>query len=74
LLDGHEQGLMRLAEMLAHPKRAIDVFAALFARRISPDLLGMATGEALAHLNYLVSEGRAIRESDREGIWWWRRR
>jgi hypothetical protein len=33
----------------------------------------MASGEALAHLNYLVSEQRAIRERDNEGIWWWRR-
>jgi hypothetical protein len=74
LLDGHEQGLARLAEVLAEPKRAVDVFGALFARPISPDLLGMATGEAMAHLNYLVSERRAVRASDGEGIWWWRRR
>jgi glyoxylase-like metal-dependent hydrolase (beta-lactamase superfamily II) len=74
LIEGHEQGLTRLAELLTEPKRAIDVFGALFARRISPDLLGMATGEALAHLNYLVSERRAIRERDLHGVWWWRRR
>ena len=72
LLDGHEQGLTRLAEVLLEPKRAVDVFGALFSRRISPDLLGMATGEALAHLNYLVSEQRAVRASDSAGIWWWR--
>ncbi len=48
--ESHVQGLARLQEMLCMPRRAVDVFAALFARPISPGLLGMATGEALAHL------------------------
>ena len=68
----HRQGLVRLHEMLCTPRRAVDVFAALFARPISPGLLGMATGEALAHLNYLLRTGRLIREFDARGVWWWR--
>src|SRR5262249_46657482 len=48
LIRGHALGLERLRTMLKEPKRAIDVFGALFARRIAaPDLLGMATGESL---------------------------
>jgi glyoxylase-like metal-dependent hydrolase (beta-lactamase superfamily II) len=65
LIRGHQRGLERLREMLREPKRAVDVFGALFAREISgPDLLGMATGECLAHLNYLISRGEVRREID----------
>ncbi len=51
------------------PKRVIDVFPALFGRPITPELLGMATGEALAHLNYLLAGGRALRQQDGRGVW-----
>ena len=73
LMESHRRGLTRLQDMLAEPKRAVDVFGALFGRPIGPELLGMATGEAVAHLNYLVGAGRAIRESDSHGVWRWRR-
>ena len=63
LIRGHERGLDRLEKPLAEPKRAIDVFGALFARKIGPDLLGMATGESLAHLNCLIGRGRAVAET-----------
>ena len=46
LIGGHERGLSGWSSLLAEPKRAVDVFGALFARTIGPDLLGMATGEA----------------------------
>jgi hypothetical protein len=49
---------------LTEPKRAVDAFGALFSRPISDGLLGMATGEAIAHLNYLAANGRAIRTRD----------
>ncbi|MGB6308361.1 MAG: MBL fold metallo-hydrolase [Steroidobacteraceae bacterium] len=72
LIASHHRGLRQLEALLASPKRAIDVFAALFGRPISPELLGMATGEAVAHLNYLVDAGRAARERDAAGVWHWR--
>jgi len=63
LAAGHTKGLERLLRSLDEPRRAIDVFGALFARPIDSkgELLGMATGESLAHLNYLVAQGRARR-------------
>jgi glyoxylase-like metal-dependent hydrolase (beta-lactamase superfamily II) len=73
LIKSHRRGLARLEEMLAEPRRVIDVFGALFTRPITPGLLGMATGEAIAHLNHLTSAGRAVREADAVGIWRWRR-
>jgi glyoxylase-like metal-dependent hydrolase (beta-lactamase superfamily II) len=73
LIRGHIRGLQRLERTLIEPKRAIDVFGALFARRIGPELLGLATGECLAHLTYLVRRGRLSAEADSDGIVWRRR-
>ena len=65
-------GLDRLEKTLAEPKRSIDVFGSLFARKIGLDLLGMATGESLAHLNCLLGRGRAVTERDEHGVLWYR--
>jgi glyoxylase-like metal-dependent hydrolase (beta-lactamase superfamily II) len=73
LIESHRLGLARLENSLSVPKRAVDVFGALFARPITAELLGMATGEAMAHLNYLCGAGRAVRESDDAGVWRWRK-
>jgi len=68
LASGHDKSLTRLRRALAEPKRAIDVFGALFARPIEgSELLGMATGESLAHLNHLVARGEASRELAADG-------
>ena len=48
--------------------------SALFARAIGEadvPLLGMATGESLACLNYLMKRGEAVRETDAEGVSWY---
>ncbi len=72
LIAGHERSLLRLAEQLQTPRRVIDVFSVLFKRTISGDLLGMATGEAVAHLNCLIARGVVVRERDGEGVDWYR--
>ena len=64
LIDGHELGMTRLLSRLGEPRRVIDLFTALFARAIDPDTLGMATGEALAHLNCLKGRGLIVSEQD----------
>ncbi|MEG3082784.1 MBL fold metallo-hydrolase [Sphingomonas sp. PB2P12] len=68
----HRERLDELAVFLDEPRRAVDCFGRLFRRAIGPDVLGMATGEALAHLRRLEVEGRAARET-RDGVWWWRK-
>lgn len=71
LAQGHEKGLERLRRSLAEqPKRAVDVFGALFARSIdnSSELLSMATGESMAHLNHLMARGEAVFETDAQGV------
>lgn len=72
LVAGHERSLGRLARELAQPRRVVDVFHVLFRRHIGPELLGLATGESLAHLNCLRKRGLAVRETDADGIDWYR--
>jgi glyoxylase-like metal-dependent hydrolase (beta-lactamase superfamily II) len=71
LLESHRAGLARLESALSKPSRAVDVFGALFARPITSHILGMATGEAMAHLNYLAHRGRAVRAQDERGVYFW---
>ncbi len=72
LVGGHERGLTRLRALLAEPKRVVDVFHVLFRRKIDEGLLGLATGESLAHLNCLLARGEAVRERDENGVDWYR--
>lgn len=71
LIRGHMTALRRLERTLRTPSRAVDAFPALFARPVGDGLRGMATGESLAHLNYLLRRGRAARRRDAEGVDWW---
>jgi len=71
LRRGHQAALLRLERSLAEPRRAIDVFSSLFARPIGDAVLGMATGESVAHLNYLRGKGLARCETDVHGVGWW---
>jgi hypothetical protein len=76
LADSQLRILDRLRATLAEPKRAVDVFVALFGRAIdanSTGLLGLATGESIACLNYLVQHGEAFCELDASGVAWYRR-
>jgi hypothetical protein len=59
---------------LTEPRRVIDVFGALFARPINGhQLLSLATGEALAHLNYLLARGEITCTPDAQGVDWYQR-
>ena len=63
---------MRLRRVLSAPKRAVDVFGALFARPIeNASLLGLATGESVAHLNHLLHTGEAEVSIDGSGVAWY---
>ena len=68
---GHGRSLQRLRERLAEPRRVVDCFGALFARTIGADseLLNLATGETVAHLNHLLIRGEATRETGPDGAW-----
>ena len=69
LIDGHERALVRvLSRLKQQPRKALDLFVALFGRKIGQDLLHMATGEAIAHANCLVYRGLARRVKDANGV------
>jgi glyoxylase-like metal-dependent hydrolase (beta-lactamase superfamily II) len=71
LANGHRERLDALHAKLDEPRRAVDCFGTLFVRKIEDNMMGLATGEALAHLRRLEVEGRAVREA-RDGVLWYR--
>ena len=71
MIAEHNEGLDKLQELCREPKRAIDVFSVLFKSEINKNNLIMATGESIAHLNYLLAQGCLQVETDRDGINWY---
>jgi glyoxylase-like metal-dependent hydrolase (beta-lactamase superfamily II) len=69
LIDGHETGLSRLkGRMQKGPLTVMDTFTSLFGRAIQPDEVGMATGEAIAHLNCMVHRGEVVSAVGDDGV------
>lgn len=68
LVEGHEKGLMRLMKRLSEPKSVPECFGALFARKITDDILSLATGETIAHLNCLMRRGLVSRQVSESGL------
>ena len=71
LICEHLDGCHALLALCEQPQRAIDTFPALFKSRITDSNLIMATGEAVAHLSYLVNEGEIRVERDSDGVNWY---
>jgi len=74
LIAEHETGLENLRRLCGRPQRAVDVFSALFKSEITDSNLMMATGEAIAHLHYLLSAGELEDAIDDAGVRWYRTR
>jgi glyoxylase-like metal-dependent hydrolase (beta-lactamase superfamily II) len=74
LAEEHASGLGSLRQFCREPRRAVDVFPALFKSRITERNLIMAAGEAVSHLNYLVERGEMIVTQDADGVNWYRMR
>jgi glyoxylase-like metal-dependent hydrolase (beta-lactamase superfamily II) len=72
LIEEHEEGLRKLKEHCQEPRRAVDVFHALFKSNITDKNLFMATGEAIAHLSFLVYAGQMEIEKEMDGVLWYR--
>ena len=70
------QATAALRAFMTEPKRAIDVLPVLFKREIRPDdlmLMTLATGEAIANLNYLIGLGELKSWQDDDGVIWYER-
>ncbi|MFV2090497.1 MAG: MBL fold metallo-hydrolase [Pseudomonadales bacterium] len=72
LIDWHEVALEKLYDLCSEPKRAVDVFPALFKSSIDEYSYFPATGEALAHLHCAQERRMLAVEEDDNGVAWWR--
>lgn len=70
----HTDRLDVLMENGSKPRRVVDVFPDLFGRAINDGNRIMATGEALAHLHFLVANDDMTVETDGDQVNWYRRR
>ena len=70
----HTDKLDVLLENSREPRRVVDTFGDLFGRAIDDRNRVMATGEALAHLHYLVANGDMVADVDDDHVTWFRRR
>jgi glyoxylase-like metal-dependent hydrolase (beta-lactamase superfamily II) len=69
LISGHETALARLRSRLAKgPATVLDTFVSVFGRAIEGEELSMASGEALAHLNYLKHRGEVAVSQTAGGV------
>lgn len=71
LIDEHHDCLSELESLCRKPQRAIDVFPALFRSPINDNNRIMATGESIAHLNYLLAQGSLSMSEDDDGVRWY---
>jgi glyoxylase-like metal-dependent hydrolase (beta-lactamase superfamily II) len=68
LIENHEGALTRLRRHIAEaPRCATECFVPLFGREMGDGEYGLATSEAVAHLNYLMHRGEAVAEEDEAG-------
>jgi len=73
LIDWHEVALEKLYDLCDEPRRAVDVFPALFKSKITDMSFFPATGESIAHLHCLLDRRVLVVEEDEQGIAWWQR-
>ncbi|SFF52724.1 Glyoxylase, beta-lactamase superfamily II [Fontimonas thermophila] len=73
LREGHTRSLDRLYAALDSPQRAVDLLGLLFRKPLRGEHYLMATGECLAHLNWLLRRGRIEATIDTNGVRWYRR-
>ncbi len=71
IIESHERALATLFEHLGEPLRAVDCSRVMFRRELSNDVLYMATGETLAHLNCLIGRRMIRRDRDDAGVDWY---
>ena len=71
LIDWHEVALEKLYDMCSEPRRAVDVFPALFKSEITDNSFFPATGESIAHLHCALERRMLVVEEDEQGVAWW---
>tara|TARA_Y100001934_G_scaffold23240_1_gene25974 strand:- start:3387 stop:4427 length:1041 start_codon:yes stop_codon:yes gene_type:complete len=73
LISHHETALNNLYDICEEPKRAVDVFPAIFKSKITEWTYFMATGESIAHINCALDRRMLTVEEDDDGVAWYSR-
>ncbi len=68
LAEHHEKRLAAAHDACSEPQTACELIPHLFRRELDQHQLGFAIGEALAHANYLVTEGRLTKQRGPDGM------
>jgi hypothetical protein len=68
LAEHHDQRLTELLAACTRPASAADVLPVLFRRKLDGHQIFFAMGEAIAHLNYLLHQGRLTSEQGPDGV------
>ncbi|MEM1113583.1 MAG: MBL fold metallo-hydrolase [Pseudomonadota bacterium] len=70
LIEHHEEHLLAIEEACAaSPGTVMDMLPVLFKRNLDAQQVGMAVGECIAHLNYLLGRGQLSRKIDEHGVY-----
>jgi glyoxylase-like metal-dependent hydrolase (beta-lactamase superfamily II) len=67
LIQHHEDHLLALEEACQTPQTALQLLPVLFKRELDGSQIGLALGECVAHLNYLLQRGQLKRSEDEAG-------
>jgi glyoxylase-like metal-dependent hydrolase (beta-lactamase superfamily II) len=67
LAHHHDERLAKLEQALTEPLSAYAALPHLFKRAMDDHQIIFAMGEAIAHLHYLVSSGKALRRTEADG-------
>ncbi len=68
LAEDHHAKLEKLQAFCSEPRSAFESFSTLFRKPIGENDLGIATGEAVAHLHWLEARGRLQRVRGADGV------
>lgn len=72
LAHHHDQRLDKTLEACAQPATAVDVLKVLFTRELDSYQTLFAAGESLAHVHFLMAQGRIACETRADGVWLYR--
>jgi glyoxylase-like metal-dependent hydrolase (beta-lactamase superfamily II) len=72
LREHHDDRLALLEEACDEPVRVLSTLKVMYGRRLKPFEAFLGVGEAIAHMNCLIGQGRVRREVDEEGVWIYR--
>jgi glyoxylase-like metal-dependent hydrolase (beta-lactamase superfamily II) len=73
LIEHHEDHLLALEEACAeNTPAALELLPVMFKRKLDASHIGLAVGECIAHLNYLVKRGQLSRTENEQGVYRYR--